>query len=147
MPPPPTPPPRGAAEADRRDAAASSAPDWSCDSAVAALTALRDAGLATDRDALNRAWAELAGRAQSPGACQVCARPGWRFWEPTGVWCARCRPVLWRPSRAWWAHVPACHVCGGPGCWPQPRFGRRPVCRAHAGPALRRMLMRPDAGA
>lgn len=34
---------------------------------IAALTALRDAGLVTDRDELNRAWRVLTGRATTTG--------------------------------------------------------------------------------
>lgn len=108
---------------------------------ITALTALRDAGLVTDRDTLNRGWSELTGRSTptppTPGEVQcqhpTCSSPGRPYTEPAGVWCNDHRPILWRcTGGSPWA-TPRCHRCGRPGSWPN-RGNQitRPTCRDHA---------------
>lgn len=114
------------------------------DAVLDALTALRDHGLVTDRAELNRAWAELTGRAAPaapPGIrCSRCGGPGIRWHEPFGEWCPGCRPRLWREQAGSpWA-TPRCQVCGAPAGYPA--GARTPCCRAHAPRKTRRYLDR-----
>lgn len=115
---------------------------------IAALTALRDAGMVTDRDTLNHAWAELTGRAPATSGVRCnaigCTRVGQPFTEPRGAWCAAHVPRLWRdPAGRPWA-TPRCVLCGQPGRSPMPRFGTDPKCRSHAPPRMTRYLGDPQ---
>jgi len=117
------------------------------DMVLDALSALRDAGLVTDRVQLNRAWAELTGRTPptSGARCQNrgCHAVGFAFTEPVGAFCVRHIPRLWRdvPENGW--ATPRCRTCGAPARRPNSRFGSHPTCRAHANARLRKYLHTP----
>lgn len=113
---------------------------------IAALSALRNAGLVVAREDLNRGWSELTGRSQpaaapEPTRCQHpgCTAPGRPFHEPLGIWCLPHVPTLWRVPESRWA-TPRCHTCGAPGAWPARAAMARPSCRNHAPRSITRYL-------
>ncbi len=67
------------------------------DVALDALTAIRDAGLATDRRTLNRAYAQLTGRLgalpdpSTRGPCTRCHETTIRYGERGHPLCRRCQ--------------------------------------------------------
>lgn len=72
---------------------------------VAALTALRDAGLVTDRDVLNRGWSELREPSSEPPRVRVC---GHRHRSPRTLVACLFPRATFLGGRGPWAVVSEC---------------------------------------